>query len=140
MVIKSTCFKYTNKIYLQAIFIFEIDNYYLTNILSSTLSLFDFLRKRYWCEDFLAVLFDLLCLVKLNILILVFYCRYNNKTYRIDDIAWDKSPESKFEYYNGEEMSYIEYYRYHTQKAYSFSFSSNLLKWFIDTLQYFVLL
>jgi len=37
--------------------------------------------------------------------------RYNNKTYRIDDIAWDKSPESKFQYFNGEEMSYIEYYR-----------------------------
>lgn len=37
--------------------------------------------------------------------------RYNNKTYRIDDIAWDKSPESKFEYFNGEEMTYIEYYR-----------------------------
>lgn len=38
--------------------------------------------------------------------------RYNNKTYRIDDIAWDKCPESKFEYVNGEEMSYIEYYKY----------------------------
>ena len=30
----------------------------------------------------------------------------------IDDIAWDKSPESKFQYFNGEEMSYIEYYRF----------------------------
>lgn len=37
--------------------------------------------------------------------------RYNNKTYRIDDIAWDKSPESKFTYHNGEEMTYIDYYK-----------------------------
>ena len=36
--------------------------------------------------------------------------RYNNKTYRIDDIAWDKNPQSKFQYHTGEEMSYVEYY------------------------------
>lgn len=37
--------------------------------------------------------------------------RYNNKTYRIDDIAWDKTPESTFTYHDGEEMSYVEYYK-----------------------------
>ena len=36
--------------------------------------------------------------------------RYNNKTYRIDDIAWDKTPEHKFVSHSGEEMSYIDYY------------------------------
>jgi len=41
--------------------------------------------------------------------------RYNNKTYRIDDIAWDKNPESTFTSYTGEEMSYIDYYK----KAYN---------------------
>eukprot|EP00795_Rhopilema_esculentum_P012740 gene12740-3467_t len=36
--------------------------------------------------------------------------RYNNKTYRIDDIAWDKNPQNKFVFHSGEEMSYIDYY------------------------------
>ncbi|GAB1865325.1 Piwi-like protein 1 [Camponotus japonicus] len=38
--------------------------------------------------------------------------RYNNKTYRIDDIAWDKSPEYVFSK-NGEEISLIDYYKVH---------------------------
>lgn len=37
--------------------------------------------------------------------------RYNNKTYRIDDIAWDKNPESTFQSYTGEEMTYTDYYK-----------------------------
>lgn len=42
--------------------------------------------------------------------------RYNNKTYRIDDIAWDKSPKDEFDYgTKGERMSFITYY----QKAYN---------------------
>lgn len=36
--------------------------------------------------------------------------RYNNKTYRIDDIDWDKSPNSKFKLKNGEETSFVDYY------------------------------
>ncbi|XP_032678722.1 piwi-like protein Ago3 isoform X2 [Odontomachus brunneus] len=36
--------------------------------------------------------------------------RYNNRTYRIDDIAWDKTPEFKFSK-NGEEISLINYYK-----------------------------
>ncbi|XP_019856843.1 PREDICTED: piwi-like protein 1 isoform X2 [Amphimedon queenslandica] len=37
--------------------------------------------------------------------------RYNNKTYRVDDIAWDKNPQSTFIDHNGRPMSFIEYYR-----------------------------
>lgn len=36
--------------------------------------------------------------------------RYNNRTYRIDDIAWDKTPKFKFSR-NGEEISLIDYYK-----------------------------
>ena len=37
--------------------------------------------------------------------------RYNNKTYRIDDIAWDKSPKDTFVSHSGEEITYIDYYQ-----------------------------
>ena len=37
-------------------------------------------------------------------------CRYNNKTYRIDEIAWDKTPTDEFEGRNGEKLSYMKYY------------------------------
>lgn len=37
--------------------------------------------------------------------------RYNNKTYRIDDIAWDKTPKSTFSTYSGEEISFVDYYK-----------------------------
>jgi len=39
--------------------------------------------------------------------------RYNNKTYRIDEIAWDKTPREEFEGKNGEKMTLEKYY---TQK------------------------
>ncbi|XP_072747042.1 piwi-like protein Ago3 isoform X2 [Anoplolepis gracilipes] len=38
--------------------------------------------------------------------------RYNNKTYRIDDIAWDKTPEYVF-LKNNEQISLITYYKKH---------------------------
>ncbi|KAL6429603.1 hypothetical protein ACFW04_007503 [Cataglyphis niger] len=38
--------------------------------------------------------------------------RYNNKTYRIDDIAWDKTPEYTFSR-NDQEISLIDYYKIH---------------------------
>lgn len=38
--------------------------------------------------------------------------RYNNRTYRIDDIDWDASPKSTF-IMNGRNVSYIEYYSSH---------------------------
>ncbi|XP_033118833.1 piwi-like protein 1 [Anneissia japonica] len=37
--------------------------------------------------------------------------RYNNKTYRIDDIAWDKNPKCTFTLHNGQETSFVDYYR-----------------------------
>jgi len=36
--------------------------------------------------------------------------RYNNKTYRVDEIAWDKTPSDEFEGRNGEKRSYMKYY------------------------------
>ena len=36
--------------------------------------------------------------------------RYNNHTYRIDDINWDMNPKSTFEMASGEKISFIEYY------------------------------
>ena len=36
--------------------------------------------------------------------------RYNNKTYRIDEIAWDKKPTDEFEGKNEEKTSYMKYY------------------------------
>lgn len=38
--------------------------------------------------------------------------RYNNKTYRVDDIDWEGSPKSTFKM-NGREVSYMEYYKSH---------------------------
>ena len=35
--------------------------------------------------------------------------RYNNKTYKVDDIAWDMRPTLTFEK-NGEQISYKDYY------------------------------
>ncbi|XP_060067150.1 piwi-like protein 1 [Ylistrum balloti] len=48
--------------------------------------------------------------------------RYNNKTYRIDDILWDKSPQHTFTCGNtGEPMTFIEYYK----KAYNKTISDH---------------
>ena len=33
---------------------------------------------------------------------------YNNKTYRIDEIDWDKTPSDEFEGRNGEKLSYMK--------------------------------
>lgn len=38
--------------------------------------------------------------------------RYNNRTYRIDDIDWDSNPKSTF-VMNGKDVSYIDYYMSH---------------------------
>ena len=38
--------------------------------------------------------------------------RYNNKTYRVDDIDWNQTAESTFKKDDGTEYSYIDYYRY----------------------------
>jgi len=37
--------------------------------------------------------------------------RYNNKSYRIDDIDWDASPKDTFTNSRGESMTYMDYYK-----------------------------
>ncbi|KAM3939929.1 piwi-like protein 1 [Leptodactylus fuscus] len=37
--------------------------------------------------------------------------KYNNRTYRIDDIHWDFTPESTFKKSDGSEISFIDYYK-----------------------------
>jgi hypothetical protein len=37
--------------------------------------------------------------------------RYNNKTYRVDDIDWEKKPRSTFKLRDGSEISYKDYYQ-----------------------------
>ncbi|KAG8441123.1 hypothetical protein GDO86_006753 [Hymenochirus boettgeri] len=37
--------------------------------------------------------------------------RYNNRTYRIDDIEWKKSPKDTFTISDGSNVSFIDYYR-----------------------------
>ncbi|XP_062995532.1 piwi-like protein 2 [Elgaria multicarinata webbii] len=37
--------------------------------------------------------------------------RYNNNTYRIDDIDWNKTPKDSFTMSDGKEITFIEYYR-----------------------------
>uniref|UniRef100_A0AAY5KBC4 Piwi-like protein 2 n=1 Tax=Esox lucius TaxID=8010 RepID=A0AAY5KBC4_ESOLU len=38
--------------------------------------------------------------------------RYNNRTYRIDDIEWGKSPKDTFTMADGSTTTFVEYYRY----------------------------
>ncbi|KAK1892726.1 Piwi-like protein 2 [Dissostichus eleginoides] len=37
--------------------------------------------------------------------------RYNNRTYRIDSIEWDKSPKDTFTLMDGTQTTFVEYYR-----------------------------
>ncbi|XP_074419907.1 piwi-like protein 2 isoform X1 [Larus michahellis] len=36
--------------------------------------------------------------------------RYNNRTYRVDDIDWNKTPRDSFTLLSGEEITFVEYY------------------------------
>ena len=36
---------------------------------------------------------------------------YNNKTYRIDDIAWEQSPADSFAKKNGDSITFMDYYK-----------------------------
>ena len=38
--------------------------------------------------------------------------RYNNRTYRVDDIAWDKNPQSTFVDHTGKAITFIDYYKW----------------------------
>jgi aubergine-like protein len=37
--------------------------------------------------------------------------RYNNRTYRIDDIAWDLNPQCTFQCHDGSEVRFMDYYK-----------------------------
>ncbi|KAL8180226.1 UNVERIFIED_CONTAM: Piwi-like protein 1, partial [Gekko kuhli] len=37
--------------------------------------------------------------------------RYNNKTYRVDDIDWDSNPQGFFKKADGSEISFVDYYK-----------------------------
>ncbi|XP_034262027.1 piwi-like protein 1 [Pantherophis guttatus] len=37
--------------------------------------------------------------------------RYNNKTYRVDDIDWESSPKNSFKKADGTEISFVDYYK-----------------------------
>lgn len=37
--------------------------------------------------------------------------RYNNRTYRIDAIEWNKSPKDTFTLMDGTKTTFVEYYR-----------------------------
>ncbi|GFQ87053.1 hypothetical protein TNCT_471201 [Trichonephila clavata] len=37
--------------------------------------------------------------------------RYNNKTYKVDDVAWDMNPTSTFTTSDGSEISFVDYYK-----------------------------
>ena len=41
----------------------------------------------------------------------VILTRYNNKTYRIDDIVWDKTPQHGFTTSTGASLTFHEYYK-----------------------------
>ena len=43
--------------------------------------------------------------------------RYNNKTYRIDELAWDKNPTEKFSMKDGSQQSLQQYYEKKYNKA-----------------------
>lgn len=37
--------------------------------------------------------------------------KYNNRTYKIDDILWNDTPMTEFQVRNGESISYVDYYK-----------------------------
>lgn len=39
------------------------------------------------------------------------FTRYNNKTYRIDDIDWSVKPTQAFQKRDGSEVTYMDYYK-----------------------------
>ncbi|XP_015273353.1 PREDICTED: piwi-like protein 1 [Gekko japonicus] len=42
---------------------------------------------------------------------LIVLTRYNNKTYRVDDIDWDSNPQGVFKKADGSEISFVDYYK-----------------------------
>ncbi|KAK4813307.1 hypothetical protein QYF61_023982 [Mycteria americana] len=42
---------------------------------------------------------------------LIVLTKYNNRTYRVDDIDWDANPQCTFRKADGSEISYVDYYK-----------------------------
>uniref|UniRef100_A0A8C3IPX6 Piwi like RNA-mediated gene silencing 1 n=1 Tax=Chrysemys picta bellii TaxID=8478 RepID=A0A8C3IPX6_CHRPI len=42
---------------------------------------------------------------------LIVLTKYNNKTYRVDDIDWDSNPKCTFKKADGSEISFVDYYK-----------------------------
>uniref|UniRef100_A0A8B9CLL1 Piwi like RNA-mediated gene silencing 1 n=1 Tax=Anser brachyrhynchus TaxID=132585 RepID=A0A8B9CLL1_9AVES len=42
---------------------------------------------------------------------LIILTKYNNRTYRVDDIDWDANPQCTFRRADGSEISYVDYYK-----------------------------
>lgn len=59
----------------------------------------------------LSIVFFLNISIKLQCQYMQSSHRYNNKTYRVDDIDWDQNPKSTFKKADGSEVSFLEYYR-----------------------------
>ena len=55
-------------------------------------------------EEFKQAVFNAICGT-------VVLTKYNNRTYKIDDILWTDSPKTQFQIRNGESTSYIDYYK-----------------------------
>ena len=64
--------------------------------------------------------YQIICTVSMhvcmyNVCAINFLClslvRYNNKTYRIDDIDWQSNPQGTFKLHSGEEITYMDYYK-----------------------------
>uniref|UniRef100_A0A8C4PYR5 Piwi-like RNA-mediated gene silencing 1 n=1 Tax=Eptatretus burgeri TaxID=7764 RepID=A0A8C4PYR5_EPTBU len=43
--------------------------------------------------------------------------RYNNRTYRVDDIEWDRNPQMLFKKTDGSEISYVDYFMQHYNQS-----------------------
>ncbi|ETE66337.1 Piwi-like protein 1, partial [Ophiophagus hannah] len=52
--------------------------------------------------------------------------RYNNKTYRVDDIDWESSPKNSFKKSDGTEISFVDYYK-------MFDYNPHLADWSRET-------
>lgn len=82
-------------------------------------TIYDIMRKisdlkgRDWMSHFKAAVLGTTILTK-----------YNNRTYRIDDVAFDLTPENTFKTEKGD-ISYINYYRDVSADTLQISFDSN---------------
>lgn len=46
-----------------------------------------------------------------NIIGCIVLTRYNNQSYRVDDVMWEMSPSDSFKFRSGDEITYADYYK-----------------------------